>query len=65
MKIAVCCSASAPRFLSTSHVPDGASETRIRLFFLGMNGRINDARRENGHWGWGGTSGGACQWTPC
>ncbi len=61
--ISVCCSASSPRLLCCAHIPNNSTQTCVRLFFLGINGLINDARRENGHWGWGGKTGGQCQWT--
>lgn len=63
--ITVCCAASTPRLLCCAHVPEKSTQTCVRLFFVGLNGLINDARRENGHWGWGGKSGGPCQWQPC
>ncbi|KAH8587870.1 hypothetical protein B0O99DRAFT_677775 [Bisporella sp. PMI_857] len=62
--IPVCCAAGSPRLLCCAHIPNDSTQTRVRLFFLGYNGLINDARRENGHWGWGGKAGGQCQWQP-
>ncbi|KAK0099358.1 hypothetical protein ONS96_008388 [Cadophora gregata f. sp. sojae] len=62
--ISVCCSSSSSRLLCCAHIPDNSTQTCVRLFFMGCNGLINDTRRENGHWGWGGKSGGQCQWLP-
>jgi len=63
--ISVCCSKEGPRLLCCAHVPEKPAQTRVRLFFVGCNGLICDARRENEHWGWGGKQGGACQWEKC
>lgn len=63
--IAVCLSSSSSRLLCCSHIPNGSTQTCVRLFFMGCNGLINDARRENGHWGWGGKDGGPCKWAVC
>ncbi|KAF2839963.1 hypothetical protein M501DRAFT_1016048 [Patellaria atrata CBS 101060] len=57
-----CCSPNNPRFLATCHVPDNTTQTRIRIFFVGVNGGLHEARRENDHWGWGGQNGGQYTW---
>lgn len=63
--VSVCLSSESPKILAIAHVPEKSTQTRIRCFFVGQNGRINDARRENEHWGWGGKTGGALKWERC
>ncbi|KAI5926183.1 hypothetical protein F4810DRAFT_655842 [Camillea tinctor] len=63
--IVPCFSKGNPHFLATCHVPDNTDETRIRLFFVGCNGKLCEARRENGHWGWGGKECGNIKWEKC
>jgi len=61
--IVPCFSKGNPHFLATCHVPEKSDQTRVRLFFVGCNGKLCEARRENQHWGWGGKDGGNHSWT--
>ncbi|KAL6702528.1 hypothetical protein ACN47E_001567 [Coniothyrium glycines] len=60
--IVPCFSKGNPHFLATCHVPENSNQTRVRMFFVGCNGKLCDARRENGHWGWGKQLNGRLTW---
>lgn len=63
--IVPCFSKGNPHFLATCHVPEKSDQTRVRLFFVGCNGKLCEARRENEHWGWGGKECGNIKWEKC